>query len=206
MQRNGTAKDVAQAVAFFATTSNFVTGQILASMADLGSRDSRSSESRCGITDQRENNRLQNPLLSACAPTLRVALAAGFGVKLERNTLPKPDRLRLRRPLRAFYRCARIADIQPVSRLLARSSRPRSRSPSSSAADATRDDAHRWPGNESSCAPAAHPQTPSPSFQIARTATPKSPAPGILRASTLPAAPDPAAAPGLRSGCVMISV
>jgi 3-oxoacyl-[acyl-carrier protein] reductase/pteridine reductase len=36
MQRNGTAKDVAQAVAFFAGTSNFITGQVLAVDGGLG--------------------------------------------------------------------------------------------------------------------------------------------------------------------------
>ncbi len=36
MQRNGTARDVAQAVAFFATTGNFLTGQILAVDGGLG--------------------------------------------------------------------------------------------------------------------------------------------------------------------------
>ena len=36
MQRNGTAKDVAQAVAFFAATTTFVTGQILAVDGGLG--------------------------------------------------------------------------------------------------------------------------------------------------------------------------
>ncbi len=36
MQRNGTAKDVAQAVAFFASTSDFVTGQIMAIDGGLG--------------------------------------------------------------------------------------------------------------------------------------------------------------------------
>jgi 3-oxoacyl-[acyl-carrier protein] reductase/pteridine reductase len=36
MQRNGTAKDVAQAVAFFATTGNFITGQVLAVDGGLG--------------------------------------------------------------------------------------------------------------------------------------------------------------------------
>jgi 3-oxoacyl-[acyl-carrier protein] reductase/pteridine reductase len=36
MQRNGTAKDVAQAVAFFATTNNFITGQVLAVDGGLG--------------------------------------------------------------------------------------------------------------------------------------------------------------------------
>jgi 3-oxoacyl-[acyl-carrier protein] reductase/pteridine reductase len=36
MQRNGTAKDVAEAVTMFATTSNFVTGQILAVDGGLG--------------------------------------------------------------------------------------------------------------------------------------------------------------------------
>jgi NAD(P)-dependent dehydrogenase (short-subunit alcohol dehydrogenase family) len=36
MQRNGTAKDVAEAVAFFAATTNFVTGQILAVDGGLG--------------------------------------------------------------------------------------------------------------------------------------------------------------------------
>lgn len=36
MQRNGTAKDVAEAVAFFATTTSFVTGQILAVDGGLG--------------------------------------------------------------------------------------------------------------------------------------------------------------------------
>ena len=36
MQRNGTANDVAQAVAFFATTGNFVTGQIMAVDGGLG--------------------------------------------------------------------------------------------------------------------------------------------------------------------------
>ena len=36
MQRNGTAKDVAQAVAFFATTGDFITGQVLAVDGGLG--------------------------------------------------------------------------------------------------------------------------------------------------------------------------
>ncbi len=36
MQRNGTAKDVAQAVAFFAGTSDFITGQVLAVDGGLG--------------------------------------------------------------------------------------------------------------------------------------------------------------------------
>jgi NAD(P)-dependent dehydrogenase (short-subunit alcohol dehydrogenase family) len=36
MQRNGTAGDVAQAVAFFATTSSFVTGQVLSVDGGLG--------------------------------------------------------------------------------------------------------------------------------------------------------------------------
>jgi 3-oxoacyl-[acyl-carrier protein] reductase/pteridine reductase len=36
MQRNGTAKDVAQAVAFFASTSDFITGQIMAIDGGLG--------------------------------------------------------------------------------------------------------------------------------------------------------------------------
>lgn len=36
MQRNGTAKDVAEAVAFFASTSNFVTGQVLRVDGGLG--------------------------------------------------------------------------------------------------------------------------------------------------------------------------
>lgn len=36
MQRNGTAKDVAQAVTFFATTCNFITGQVLAVDGGLG--------------------------------------------------------------------------------------------------------------------------------------------------------------------------
>jgi 3-oxoacyl-[acyl-carrier protein] reductase/pteridine reductase len=36
MQRNGTAKDVAQAVAFFAGTSNFITGQVLTVDGGLG--------------------------------------------------------------------------------------------------------------------------------------------------------------------------
>jgi 3-oxoacyl-[acyl-carrier protein] reductase/pteridine reductase len=36
MQRNGTAKDVAEAVAFFASTSNFITGQVLAVDGGLG--------------------------------------------------------------------------------------------------------------------------------------------------------------------------
>lgn len=36
MQRNGTAKDVAEAVAFFATTTNFITGQVLAVAGGLG--------------------------------------------------------------------------------------------------------------------------------------------------------------------------
>jgi 3-oxoacyl-[acyl-carrier protein] reductase/pteridine reductase len=36
MQRNGTAKDIAQAVAFFATTGDFVTGQVLAVDGGLG--------------------------------------------------------------------------------------------------------------------------------------------------------------------------
>jgi 3-oxoacyl-[acyl-carrier protein] reductase/pteridine reductase len=36
MQRNGTAKDVAQAVAFFAATSSFITGQVLAVDGGLG--------------------------------------------------------------------------------------------------------------------------------------------------------------------------
>ena len=36
MQRNGTAKDVAEAVAFFASTSNFITGQVLRVDGGLG--------------------------------------------------------------------------------------------------------------------------------------------------------------------------
>jgi NAD(P)-dependent dehydrogenase (short-subunit alcohol dehydrogenase family) len=36
MKRNGTAKDVAQAVAFFASTSDFITGQIMAIDGGLG--------------------------------------------------------------------------------------------------------------------------------------------------------------------------
>lgn len=36
MQRNGSAKDISQAVAFFATTSNFITGQVLAVDGGLG--------------------------------------------------------------------------------------------------------------------------------------------------------------------------
>jgi NAD(P)-dependent dehydrogenase (short-subunit alcohol dehydrogenase family) len=36
MQRNGTAKDIAQAVAFFASTSDFITGQIMAVDGGLG--------------------------------------------------------------------------------------------------------------------------------------------------------------------------
>jgi NAD(P)-dependent dehydrogenase (short-subunit alcohol dehydrogenase family) len=36
MQRNGTVKDVAQAVAFFATSGNFITGQIMAVDGGLG--------------------------------------------------------------------------------------------------------------------------------------------------------------------------
>jgi NAD(P)-dependent dehydrogenase (short-subunit alcohol dehydrogenase family) len=36
MRRNGTAKDIAQAVAFFATTSDFITGQVLAVDGGLG--------------------------------------------------------------------------------------------------------------------------------------------------------------------------
>ena len=36
MKRNGTANDVAQAVAFFASTSDFVTGQIMAIDGGLG--------------------------------------------------------------------------------------------------------------------------------------------------------------------------
>jgi NAD(P)-dependent dehydrogenase (short-subunit alcohol dehydrogenase family) len=36
MQRNGTANDVAQAVTFFATTGNFITGQIMAVDGGLG--------------------------------------------------------------------------------------------------------------------------------------------------------------------------
>jgi len=36
MQRNGTAKDVAEAVAFFASTSNFITGQVLVVDGGLG--------------------------------------------------------------------------------------------------------------------------------------------------------------------------
>jgi 3-oxoacyl-[acyl-carrier protein] reductase/pteridine reductase len=36
MQRNGTAKDVAEAVAFFSTTSNFITGQVFAVDGGLG--------------------------------------------------------------------------------------------------------------------------------------------------------------------------
>jgi NAD(P)-dependent dehydrogenase (short-subunit alcohol dehydrogenase family) len=36
MQRNGAGSDVAQAVAFFASTTNFITGQILAVDGGLG--------------------------------------------------------------------------------------------------------------------------------------------------------------------------
>ena len=36
MQRNGTAKDVAQAVAFFAGTSDFITGQVFTVDGGLG--------------------------------------------------------------------------------------------------------------------------------------------------------------------------
>ena len=68
----------------------------------------------------------------------------GAGLELQGHLLPKPDRLWLHRPLRALHGRLRIAGIHRALSLRP-PSRPRSRSPSSSAADATRDDVRRSP-------------------------------------------------------------